>query len=1704
MLASAVFLLAMMSAVASAQVTVTATAGTVGPTPYTTLKGAFDAINAGSHQGAITIDINGNTTETATAALNASGSGAAVYTSVSISPSGAPRTITGSIVGAIIKLNGADNVTIDGRIGGVGRNLTVSNTNTSSATAAIWLASVAAGNGASNNTIRNLEIAAGTDSSSSSSSVSFGIIMCGITIGVTVNGDDNDNNSFIENRIIKARYGIVTRGTTTNLNINPVVTDNIVGPSAFGTDQIGKIGIFMQADTGATVSRNTVQFVGCLDPQACAGADRMGIAIGNESWSMTPGTITSNTYTVTKNVIHDIVEETTFSAVGIDLATTGGGVATNNVVANNFIYNVRANGTFGDQAVGIGIAGGHTDRVVFNSIAMTGDVDPGVAAACTNFGSGIRVANVSSASHANLLLVNNSIYLDLSSSSTATVRFYAISGNAAAYSFGTGSENFNNYFINPANPQLQTGGLGTTSGNTLTTQFATLANWQTAYTVAQDANSIQSDPLYFSTTNDLHISGSSPNVDFAVTVASISDDIDSQARPNGVNPDIGADEFYPSPGTLQFSSATYNTTETAGTATITLTRTGGNNGAVQVDYATVAGGSATGGAACTAGVDYISTSGTLMWADLDAAPKSFNVTICSDGILESGETVNLALSNAMVASLGTPNTAVLSISDAGTVFNGSVNVGASETITSLTNPGGMFEAINNGTVTGNTTINVTSDLSGESGTIALNEFAGGFTLTIKPSGGARTVSGSSTVGIIRLNDADNIVIDGSLIGGTATGVGGDATLRNLTVQNTNPAATAGGVIIVTQGTNGAQNVTIKNVNVLGQDPTQTLIGIDIGGNTPGTSPTANNNNGRVENCSVQKAFVGVFYNGVTGNSGTGAVITRNDLSGTGANRLRRVGIFFFSQNGIQVTENKIGGISTDENVADAVGIVAGIQNVTTTNVTAGGVFNAVIAGNQINGITSTSTVGFSAVGIAIAGDPAGPNTISNNMISGVTAPSTSPDIVAGIFLAGVTGSNTKVYHNSISNTGARGAVASQIGSYGIAISGIDPTVELKNNIFYNTQTSGGGANAKSYAIGMQTTTFANLDSNFNDFFTSGANAAGFRTASLDTAGTDDATLAAWQARVSDDANSLGVDPLYINPASDLHLQPTSPPVSAGTPIASVTVDFDNDPRPAANPDIGADELVQAVGGVIPAGTFYNASAVGGDSLGGNVTITNTLYLAGPLSTGANTLTIGCNASVIGAGPGSYVIGNLARDFCAIGSKVFDVGTANGYSPVTANVTAGTFPSTLTVTAIQGPQPSVNPATSIQRYWQLTESGDITADLTFQYLGTDVMGNEANYKVIRVIGGTPVAFPTSTVNTIAHTASLAGVSSFSDWTVGEVSAPTAAPATISGQVTTESGAPMPGVIMNLSGARSARTITDAQGNYRFANVDTDRFYNVTPSIVNYHFSPTVRSFSLLGNRTDATFTGTLNSVITGNVIDTPEYFVRQHYLDFLGREPDDAGLNFWSDQILGCGNDFNCIERRTINVSAAYFLSIEFQETGGLVDGLYRASYDRAPLFGEFMPDTARVARDVIVGEPGWQTRLATNKQEFLDAWVQRADFRAAYDNLDNGSYVDRLISHTGVSFTNEERATLVGGLGDGTLTRAQVLQRVAENERFVRAKFNEAFVRMQYFGYLRRDPDDSGFHFWLHKLNEFNGNFEQAEMVRAFIVSSEYRNRFRQ
>jgi hypothetical protein len=248
----------------------------------------------------------------------------------------------------------------------------------------------------------------------------------------------------------------------------------------------------------------------------------------------------------------------------------------------------------------------------------------------------------------------------------------------------------------------------------------------------------------------------------------------------------------------------------------------------------------------------------------------------------------------------------------------------------------------------------------------------------------------------------------------------------------------------------------------------------------------------------------------------------------------------------------------------------------------------------------------------------------------------------------------------------------------------------------------------------------------------------------------------------------------------------------------------------------------------------------------------------------------------------------------------------------------------------------------------------------------------------------------------------------------------------------------------------------------------------------------------------------------NPIDDAQSFVYTNYHDFLNREPDATGLAFWVNQITSCGNDAQCVEAKRINVSAAFFLSIEFQETGYLRYLLEKESFGSTPKYTEFMRDLQEVSRGVIVTAPGWEQKLKDNQQQFAEKWTNRPAFKAVYDPMSNTDYVNALYANAGILSSQAERQSLVSALDTASESRAAVLLDVAANSAFRQKEHNEAFVMMQYFGYLRRDPqakpdsDLSGYNFWLLKLNSFGGDFQQAEMVKAFITSLEYRQRFGQ
>ncbi len=263
----------------------------------------------------------------------------------------------------------------------------------------------------------------------------------------------------------------------------------------------------------------------------------------------------------------------------------------------------------------------------------------------------------------------------------------------------------------------------------------------------------------------------------------------------------------------------------------------------------------------------------------------------------------------------------------------------------------------------------------------------------------------------------------------------------------------------------------------------------------------------------------------------------------------------------------------------------------------------------------------------------------------------------------------------------------------------------------------------------------------------------------------------------------------------------------------------------------------------------------------------------------------------------------------------------------------------------------------------------------------------------------------------------------------------------------------------------------------------------------------------------------------------DFFVQQQYIDFLNRMPDSSGFNFWLGQITSCGSNQPCIDVARINDSGAFFLSIEFQQTGYLVERMYKVAYGDqtgvstiggthniiAPIvtYGEFLPDVKQIGNGVVVNQGDWQTQLNNNKIAFSQAFVQRSRFTSKYPtSLTPTAFVNQMADLAGVPANDADRAKAInefGSAGDTSdvAARGRAVRDIAENATLASQETNRAFVLMQYFGYLRRDPnngngdvDHTGYDFWLTKLNQANGNFISAEMVKAFITSTEYTNRF--
>ena len=1128
----------------------TVTIGAAGT--YTSITGAgglFSAINTSGLSGNLTANIiDASVTETGETALNQ-----IVYTAcsggpftVTIKPDAATTSVlTGSSATALITLNGADYVTIDGsNSGGSTKDLTIENTATSTNTAAIWVSSLGSGLGATNNTIKNCNIKAGSNTVTST----FGIHVGGTSITTSGTGNDNDNLTIDNNTISKAYYGIYAQAASTGVNNNLTITNNTIG-SATAADYITFRGLLVSQATAATVSQNTVFNI------VAATTNLRGMEFST-------GFVSS---TVSRNLIYNInYTATSFSAGKGMTFNPGAGVGTINI-NNNVIYGLKGqgSGTAANNSWGIMLESGTAYNIYFNSVNISDNRTATSSAdlhGCMYVASAVTVID----------LRNNVFAMTATAGNATTGKTYGIYCLAANTAFST--INYNDFYAP---------GTSNRFAGFIASDRTTLADIQAGF--GQNLNSLVADPIFNTNTNLVPQIGS-PLSAVGDNSTGITIDYNGVTRTNP--PTIGSYDV-PVDGsapviTYTSLATTCATADRILTATITDITGVPTSGALQPRIYYKKNADA-----------YFSSQGLLSSGSATNGTWTFTIVAADMGGVTSGDVISyyvIAQDVVVVPNITSNPATGLVATDVNTVSNppttpntytlqntlaaGTYTVGASGTYPTLT---AAIAAYNNSCLGGPVVFSLidaayttTSDtIRVNVGTSATN------TLTIKPTLAGTTITGNTTTAAIVFLGADYVTIDGSISNTTNTVCPASSASRDLSIINSN-ASTASAVIWMTaSGTDGANNNTIKNCNITGSGSAATILGIGSGGATiGGAATTAVSNNNSIVNNNISRVQIGIYSAGINAASkNNGTVISQNLINSASPDNVSRGGIAAFSENNISVTGNNVSGMALTTTV-DAFGINLGTLNITTSSTAGLECTNAVISKNIIGSVRHTNT--YSALGILLAPGSTGTSEISNNMVSGVSSNGTDGDFSVGIFVLPADGSTTKVYHNTVSMSGTQTGGSDK--SYALAIAGgTTPTVDIKNNILINKQNNGSGLN---YAIGFGYTAFTNISTDNNGLFTSsGALYSLGATSSIGTP-VNQLTLAAWQTATSKDANSKNEDATFVS-ATDLHL--VTPDAnnfnnfeSTGA-VVSVTDDIDCETRPNGTaPDMGADEFVGAI------------------------------------------------------------------------------------------------------------------------------------------------------------------------------------------------------------------------------------------------------------------------------------------------------------------------------------------------------------------------------------------------------------------------------------------------------------------------------------------------------------------------------------------------
>lgn len=426
--------------------------------------------------------------------------GANIANTITIKPApGLNKTISGSSDLALIKLNGAHHIIIDGSnvVNGLTKNLTITNTDTSTSAAVIWIASTLT-DGAHHNVIKNTVV-----SGYSGTSTAGNIVISGSVLGAAAEFPNNDI-TITNNSLFRAQNAIYSRGGTATLDQNLIVSKNSMGSPV--ESEKGFRGISVQNANAFAIENNTVAGITTATIDISSGIRVGGIA--------TNGVVAHNKISDVKN--------TNVSGYGSNgLFLTSSSVASNILVYNNMIWDVAGIGYpdfYGadDNGYGMIVNNGGGYKIYYNSVNMTTDQTRGNSAA-------FNVTNNVTSSGA--IDLRNNIFTNNQTSNTR----YAIYSGVSNLVFS--AINFNDYY--------STENLGFLRG-----VRTTLAEWQTA--TGKDSNSLQIFPPYVSPT-DLHIQGCDAPVFPATPISGIATDIDGDAR-SVTFPAMGADEFQQNSG----------------------------------------------------------------------------------------------------------------------------------------------------------------------------------------------------------------------------------------------------------------------------------------------------------------------------------------------------------------------------------------------------------------------------------------------------------------------------------------------------------------------------------------------------------------------------------------------------------------------------------------------------------------------------------------------------------------------------------------------------------------------------------------------------------------------------------------------------------------------------------------------------------------------------------------------------------------------------------------------------------------------------------------------------------------------------------------------------------------------------------------------------------------------------------------------------